>query len=94
MAKKQGSRPDSKDPNPTAANTARVGGGNTPYPKGAEGHGDGQAEYVTASQNRTTGAEANAVNQPTRQNGDGNVSATGEAHGQAKAQRITAAQRF
>lgn len=84
---------DSKDPQQTAKNTARVGGGNEPYPAG-ESHGDGRAERVTAKQNRTTGAEANAVPQPTRQNGDGNVPVTGESHNQRKAQRVTEAQRW
>lgn len=85
---------DSKDGMPTAKNSARVGGGNEPYPAGAESHGDGTAERVTAKQNRSTGAEANAVPQPTRQNGDGNMPVTGESHGQRKAQRVTEAQRW
>lgn len=85
---------DSKDPMPTGRNTARVGGGNTPYPAGAEDHGDGTAERVTASQNRTTGPEARRVAQPTRQNGDGNTSVSGETHNSAKAERVSESQRW
>jgi hypothetical protein len=85
---------DSKDPMQTAKNSARQGGGNEPYPQGAEGHGDGSAEHVTASQNRTTGKDAMAVKQPTRQNGDGNVPVVGEDHNQRKAEHVTASQRW
>lgn len=80
---------DSKDPSPTAQNTPRVGGGNTPYPAGAEKHDQAKAEKISASSNRTTGATAMAVPQPTRQNGDGNTTVTGESHDQAKAEKIT-----
>lgn len=86
---------DSKDPMPTAKNTARVGeGGNTPYPAGAEKHDSSKAEKISASSNRTTGATAMAVPQPTRQNGDGNTTVTGETHNSAKAEKISADKRF
>lgn len=85
---------DSKDPMPTKQNTPRVGGGNEPYPAGAEKHAQGKAEKISASQNRSTGATAMAVPQPTRQNGDGNTTVTGESHDQAKASKISADRRW
>ena len=88
---------DSKDPMPTADNSARAGkdgGGNTPYPAGAEKHGQGKARTISASQNRSTGPTAMAVPQPTRQNGDGNVPVTGESHDQAKARTIPESSRW
>ena len=88
------SKRDSKDPRPTGDNSQRRGGGNEPYPAGAEGHGDGEAEHVTASQNRSTGSEAMAVPQPTRQRGDGNVPVTGEMHNQSKAERVPESARW
>ena len=87
-------RRDSKDPMPTADHSQRVGGGNEPYPKDHEKVGSGTAEHVTAAQNRTTGSEAMAVKQPTRQRGDGNVPVVGEDHAQGKAEHVTAAQRW
>jgi hypothetical protein len=80
---------DSKDPMPTAQNTPRVGGGNTPYPSGAEKHDQAKGEKISASSNRTTGPTAMAVPQPTRQNEDGNTPVTGESHDQKKAETIT-----
>ena len=85
---------DSKDPMPSAENTARVGGGNEPYPAGAEKHNQGKAEKVSDTANRSTGPTANAVAQPTRQNGDGNTSVTGESHNSKKAQRVPASARW
>lgn len=85
---------DSKDPMPTGDNSQLRGGGNEPYPAGAEDHGGDMAEHVTASQNRSTGSAAMAVPQPTRQGGDGNVPVTGEMHGQSKAERVPESARW
>lgn len=88
-------RRDSKDPQPSAGYTARLSfGGNDPG-TGGEKVGSGTAEKVLASQNRTTGPEAKAVEQPGR-DGAGNspVSQVVENHGQKKAERIKASQRF
>jgi hypothetical protein len=82
---------DSKDPMPTADNTARAGkdgGGNTPYPAGAEKHDQKKGMTISASANRTTGPTAMAVPQPTRQGG-GNTDVTGESHDQKKATTIS-----
>jgi hypothetical protein len=89
------SKRDSKDPLPSAGYTARLGfGGNDPG-TGGEKVGSGTAEKVSASQNRTTGSEANAVKQPMR-DGGGNepISQVIEQHGQRKAERVKASQRF
>ena len=96
---------DSKDPMPKAENSARVGGGNLPYPAGAEKHAQSKAERVSVASRfdkNKPGPE-----QPTRNDGGkttqhgvkqsgGNVAATQavEDHDQKKAQRVTAAQRF
>jgi hypothetical protein len=87
-------RRDSKDPMPTAKNSSRVGGGNLPYPAGAEKHNQGKGEKVSSAANRTTGPTAEAVKQPTRQGGDGNVPVTGEDHNQRKAERVPASARW
>ena len=84
---------DSKDPMPTAANTARQGGGNEPYPAGAETHGKVGSSKVGSDVNRTTGAVANAVQQPTRQGG-GNTPVTGESHDQKKARTVPESARW
>lgn len=84
---------DNKDPMPTAANTARKGGGNEPYPAGAETHGKVGSSKVGSDVNRTTGPVASAVQQPTRQDG-GNTSVTGESHDQKKASSIPASARY
>lgn len=86
---------DSKDAMPSAGYTARLGfGGNDPG-TGGEKVGSGTAEKVSASQNRTTGPEAKAVDQPER-DGGGNVPVAQvvENHGQKKAERVKASQRF
>jgi hypothetical protein len=85
---------DSKDPMPTGDNTDWVGGGNTPYPSGAEKHDQKKGRTISASSNRTTGPTAMAVPQPTRQDGDGNVPATGESHDQKKAMTIPESARW
>ncbi len=77
---------DSKDPAPSADNSQRKGGGNEPYPKGAEGHGDGRAEYVKADARYSL--RSGGESQPGRQDGDGNVPAKGEKHDQKKAERV------
>lgn len=85
---------DSKDPMPTASNSARAGkdgGGNTPYPSGAEKHGQSKATKVSAASRFGSGV---GPSQPTRQNGNGNTPVTGESHGQAKAEKIPASSRF
>jgi hypothetical protein len=83
----------SKDPMPTADNSERQGGGNMPYPSGAEKHDAKKSMKIGSDQNRTTGAEAMAVDQPTRQGG-GNTSVTGESHDQAKAEHISESARW
>lgn len=88
-------RRDSKDPLPSEGYTARLSfGGNDPG-TGGEKVGSGTAEKVSASQNRTTGPEAKAVDQPGR-DGGGNkpVAQVIENHGQKKAERVKASQRF
>ena len=87
-------RRDSKDPIPTSANTARKDGGNVPYPAGAEKHDQGKGSKIGADANRSTGPVANAVPQPTRQNGDGNTSVTGEMHDQKKGSTISESARW
>jgi hypothetical protein len=90
-------RRDSKDPMPTASNSQRAGkdgGGNTPYPAGAEKHDQAKASKISADQNRSTGATAMAVDQPTRQRGDGNVPVTGESHDQKKASKVSESARW
>jgi hypothetical protein len=79
---------DNKTPMPTADNSQREGGGNTPYPSGAEKHDAEKSMKIGADSNRTTGPVAMAVDQPTRQGG-GNTSVTGESHDQAKAEHIS-----
>jgi hypothetical protein len=84
---------DSKDPMPKAENYVRGGeAGNTPVT--GEKHGQSKGRKISASSNRTTGAEANAVAQPERQGEAGNTSVTGESHNQKKAQRVTESQRW
>jgi hypothetical protein len=89
---------DSKDPGPNAKHSFRVGGdGNTPVnaAEHQEEHDSKKAEKIAASQRFTlrTGGE----DQPTREAGDGNVpipEASGEKHGQSKAERVSADRRF
>lgn len=91
------SKRDAKDPMPTADNSARAGkdgGGNTPYPAGAEKHNQGKARTIGADQNRSTGSAAMAVSQPTRQKGDGNTTVSGEMHDSAKASKIPESSRW
>jgi len=82
---------DSKDPMPTAKNSARSGGGNEPYPSGSEKHDGSKAEHVSSDQNRT--GSGVGPSQPTRQDG-GNTTVTGETHNSAKAEKISADSRF
>lgn len=87
------SKRDSKDPMPTSANSARVGGGNDPAVAGAEKLGQKKAERVAASarfDSNKPGPE-----QPGR-DGGGNmpVSQVVESHGQKKAERVKPSQRF
>jgi hypothetical protein len=95
---------DSKDPQPTADNSQREGGGNEPYPAGDSKHGQKKAEKVKEGDRYTlrTGGET----QPTRNTGGpaingvqqtgGNVASTQakEDHNQSKAERISADRRF
>jgi hypothetical protein len=91
-------RRDNKDPMPTADNSQRQGGGNEPYPSGAEKHDQSKAMKVGADANRTTGPTAMAVTQPVRQGEAGNTpvegTATGESHDQKKASKIPASARW
>ena len=87
---------DSKEPMPTADNSQRAGkdgGGNTPYPSGAEKHDQSKSMKIGSDQNRTTGSVAMAVQQPTRQIG-GNLPATGEMHDQKKSSTIPESSRW
>lgn len=86
---------DNKDPMPMAENSARVGGGNVPYPAGAEKHGQKKGEKITAA-DRLPLMNPNSPEQPTRCSGNGNtpVSQAPEKKGQKKAEHITASQRF
>lgn len=100
-------RRDSKDPMPTANYSQRDGfGGNEPGTKD-EKHAAKKGERITASQNRSTGPEAMAVDQPKRNAGGkttqqgvpqsgGNVPAMNqtEDHAQSKAERIKESQRW
>lgn len=96
---------DSKDPMPKAQNSARVGGGNVPYPAGAEKHGQAKAERVTPASRFDK--DKPGPEQPTRNNdgeknfhqmktSGGNVPATQarEDHNQKKSEHITASQRW
>lgn len=86
---------ESNVPSPTANNTPRGGkdgGGNTPYPAGAEKHGQTKATRVTSSQNRS--GSGVGPEQPTRQNGNGNTPVTGESHDQKKATTIPESSRW
>lgn len=87
-------RRDSKDPMPTAKNSARVNGGNVPYPAGAEKHGQSKAEKVSPASRFDL--DKPGPEQPTRCNGNGNTPVTQapEDHKQRKAERVTASQRF
>jgi hypothetical protein len=96
---------DSKDPQPTSRNSARVGGGNVPYPAGSEKHGQAKAEHVSVASRfdkNKPGPE-----QPTRNKGGkttehgvpqsgGNVAATNavEDHNQRKSEHVRASQRY
>ena len=83
---------DSKDPLPEAANTQRQGGGNEPYPAGAEDHGQKKAAKIPEDSRYTlrTGGES----QPTRQKGNGNTPVTGETHDSKKAEKVTEDRRY
>lgn len=86
---------ESNVPAPTANNSQRAGkdgGGNTPYPAGAEKHDQAKGERISASQNRSGSGVGPA--QPTRQGGDGNMPVTGESHDQAKAEKIPESARW
>lgn len=83
---------DSKDPQPTADNSRRLGkdgGGNTPVT--GEKHDSAKAERVSAESRLSKGV---GPAQPTRQNGDGNTTVSGESHGQAKAERVPESARW
>ena len=96
---------DSKDPMPKAQNSARVGGGNMPYPAGAEKHGQAKAERVSVVSRFDK--DKPGPEQPTR-NADGeknfhqvktsggNVPSTQapEDHNQRKSEYVKASQRF
>jgi hypothetical protein len=95
---------DNKDPMPGAENSARVGGGNMPYPSGAEKHGQKKASKIASDEGLMN---PNSPEQPERNKGGattehgipqsgGNVAVThaAEKHGQKKAQRISADSRF
>lgn len=82
---------DSKDPMPTAMNTARKGGGNDPAPAG-EMHKSAKAERV--SESKRYSLRKGGESQPTRQNGDGNTSVRGETHNSAKAERVSEESRW
>lgn len=99
-------RRDSKDPMPTANYSQRDGfGGNEPGTKD-EKHAAKKGERITANQNRSTGPEAMAVTQPTRNSdmddshgigaGGGNVpvNQNPEDHAQKKAERVKESQRW
>ena len=85
---------DSKDPMPNANNTPRSGGGNEPYPSGAEKHGQKKAERVTVASRFDK--DKPGPEQPTRCGGNGNVpvSQAPEDHNQKKAEHVKASQRF
>jgi hypothetical protein len=86
-------RRDSKDPMPKAENVYRQNeAGNVPVT--GEKHDQAKGEKISADANRTTGKEAMAVPQPTRQGGDGNMPATGEMHDQAKGEKIPESARW
>lgn len=96
---------DSKDGTPTSRNSARVSGGNVPYPAGAEKHGQAKAERVSPASRFDK--DKPGPEQPTR-NSDGeknfhqmktsggNVASSQapEDHNQKKAEHVTAAQRY
>jgi hypothetical protein len=97
---------DNKDPMPMAENSARSGGGNMPYPSGAEKHGQKKGMTITAA-DRLPLMNPLSPEQPTRNEGGettqhgvkqsgGNVAATNcvEKHNSKKAERVTASQRF
>lgn len=82
---------DSKDPQPMADNSQRVGGGNAPAPAG-ETHKSGKAEKIGPDQRFSI--RAGGESQPTREGQAGNTPVTGEKHGQSKAERISADRRY
>lgn len=84
---------DSKDPMPTADNSQRKVGGNTPVT--GEDHDASKSEHITGDQRFTlrTGGET----QPTRGGFAGNTpvpSGQTEQHDQSKAERISADRRW
>ena len=86
---------DSKDPMPTADNVYRQNeAGNVPVT--GEKHDQAKASKISASQNRTTGPVAMAVDQPVRMGEAGNtpVGDATESHDQKKAQRVLESQRW
>ena len=82
---------DSKDPEPTASNSQRVGPGGNKAVAG-EKHGSKKAEKVGEGQRYSTrmGREGMLI----RQNGDGNTPVSGEKHGSKKAERVSESSRF
>lgn len=81
---------DNKDPMPMAENSARSGGGNMPYPAGAEKHGQKKGMKVSAD-SRLPLMNPMSPEQPTRCSGNGNtsVSQAPEKKGQKKASKIS-----
>ena len=96
---------DSKDPMPKAQNSARVGGGNMPYPAGAEKHNQKKAERVSVASRfdkDKPGPEQPTRNEDGKRNpfgieqSGGNIPAdqAREDHNQSKAEYVKASSRF